>query len=95
MALPDLANAPISFTHKRNDKVLRGVRVRPDIRLGYFIVITSYGEYSENLATEPNLVRKSLDNNKPKVNASPHGMVYDLKLSAHMNSCRTKPCTPR
>ena len=47
MALPDLANAPISFTHKRNDKVLRGVRVRPDIRLGYFIVITSHGEYSE------------------------------------------------
>lgn len=44
-------------------------------------MIASYGEYSENLATEPKLVRKSLDNNKPKVNASPHGMVLDLKLS--------------
>lgn len=26
-------------------------------------------------------VRKSSDNNKPEVNASPHGMVHDLKLS--------------
>ena len=55
----------------KHTQCLINVRVCPNLRLGYFIVIASYGEYSENLATEPNMVRKSSDNNKPEVNAMP------------------------